>query len=159
MKSIIELLKWIQDNWASIITIIVLLIGIYTRAKKFITDWNAKTKEEKEMAEQIAFNKAVESAKSALADYILILVSKAEIDWKSEEGKLGQTKRAQVIEEIYKKYPVLEQVTDRDQLLAYIDELINKALKVVREELREPARTLEEKIIEQTIEEVGDMND
>lgn len=159
MKSIIDLLKWIQDNWASIITIVVLVIGIYTRAKKFIVDWKAKTKEEKEALEKEAFDKAVETAKKALADYILILVSKAEIDWKSEDGKLGQTKRAQVIEEIYKKYPILEQVADKQELLNYIDELINNALKVVREELREPARTLEEKIIETTLKELGDTND
>lgn len=159
MKSIIELLKWIQDNWASIITIVVLLIGIYTRAKKFVTDWQSKTKEEKEALEKEAFNKAVETAKKALADYILVLVSKAEIDWKSEDGKLGQTKRAQVIEEIYKKYPVLEQVGDKKELLEYIDGLINQALKIVREELREPARTLEEKIIEETSKELGDNND
>lgn len=137
MKSLIDLLKWIQDNWASIVTVLVLAFGIYERAKKFWNDWKTKTEEEKKQAEQEAFDKAVEVAKKALADYILILVSKAEIDWQSEDGKLGQTKRAQVIEQIYNKYPVLEQVQDKTELLAYIDSLITEALKVVRKELRQ----------------------
>lgn len=137
MKSIIDLLKWIQDNWASIVTIVVLAFGIYQRAKKFWEDWKNKTEEEKKQAEKEAFEKAVETAKKALADYILILVSKAEIDWQSEDGKLGQTKRAQVIEQIYEKYPILEQVQDKTELLAYIDSLITEALKIVRKELRQ----------------------
>lgn len=137
MKSLIDLLKWIQDNWASIVTVLILVFGIYERAKKFWFDWKAKTEEEKKQAEQEAFDKAVEVAKNALADYILILVSKAEIDWQSEEGKLGKTKRAQVIEQIYAKYPILEQVQDKEELLAYIDSLITDALQVVRKELRQ----------------------
>ena len=137
MKSIIDLLKWIQDNWASIVTVLVLAFGIYERAKKFWNDWKTKTEEEKKQAEKEAFDKAVEVAKKALADYILILVSKAEIDWQSEDGKLGQTKRAQVIEQIYIKYPILEQVQDKTELLAYIDSLITEALKIVRKELRQ----------------------
>lgn len=136
MKSLIDLLKWIQDNWASIITVIVLLLGIYGRAKKFWTEWQSKTQEEKEAAQQAAFDKAVETAKKALADYILILVSKAEIDWQNETGKLGQTKRAQVIEQIYTKYPVLEEVQDKEELLTYIDSLITDALTIVRKEIR-----------------------
>lgn len=132
MKSIIELLKWIQDNWASIVTILVLAFGIYARAKKFWEDWQKKTEEEK----QAEFDKAVEQAKAALSDYILILVSKAELDWQSEEGKLGKIKKAQVIEQIYAKYPILEQVADKQALSEYIDFLINEALKTVRKELR-----------------------
>ena len=47
MKSIIDLLKWIQDNWASIVTVLVLAFGIYERAKKFWNDWKTKTEEDK----------------------------------------------------------------------------------------------------------------
>ncbi len=132
MNSIQKTLQFIVDNWSQIIIIATLILTIYTRTKKFILEWKNKTEEEK----QKDFEKAVETAKKALADYILILVSKAEIDWQSEEGKLGKTKRAQVIEKIYEKYPVLEQVEDKENLLKYFDELINEALKVVREELR-----------------------
>lgn len=159
MKSLQKLLELIIENWSQIVIILTLLLTIYTKLKQFITDWKAKTEEEKKKAAEEALNKAIETAKSALADYILILVSKAEIDWQSEEGKLGATKRAQVIEQIYEKYPVLEQVTDKKELLSYIDSLINDALKTVREELRQPTKTLEEKIIEETEKEIeGDEN-
>lgn len=150
MNSLQKTLQFIVDNWSQIIIILTLLLTIYTKLKKFIEDWKNKTEEEKKAEAEKAFNKAVETAKKALADYILILVSKAEIDWQSEDGKLGKTKRAQVIEEIYKKYPILEQVEDKKELLAYIDNLINEALKTVREELRQPAKTLEEKIVAET---------
>lgn len=132
MNSIENLLKFVVDNWSQIVVILTLALTIYTRAKKFINDWNKKSEEEK----QNELNKAIEIAKNALADYILILVSNAEVDWQSQDGKLGQTKRAQVIEKIYEKYPVLEQVEDKEELLKYIDSLINEALKIVREELR-----------------------
>ncbi len=150
MNSLQRLLQFIVDNWSQIIIIATLLLTIITKVEYFIRDWKNKTEEEKQKQAEKAFNKAVESAKKALADYILILVSKAEIDWQNAEGKLGATKRAQVIEEIYKKYPVLEQVSDKKDLLKYIDNLINEALKTVREELREPTKTLEEKNIEET---------
>lgn len=150
MNSLQKTLQFIVDNWSQIIIILTLILTIYTKLKNFIEDWKNKTEEEKKAEAEKAFNKAVETAKKALADYILILVSKAEIDWQSEDGKLGKTKRAQVIEEIYKKYPVLEQVEDKKELLEYFDNLINEALKIVREELRQPARTLEEKIVAET---------
>lgn len=156
MNSLQKLLQFIVDNWSQIIVILTLLLTIYTRLKKFYEDWKQKTKEQQEQEARQAFEKAVNIAKKALADYILILVSKAEVDWKSQDGKLGATKRAQVIEEIYKKYPVLEQVEDKKELLKYIDKLIDDALKIVREELREPAKTLEERIIEETIKVVND---
>lgn len=146
MNSIQKTLQFIVDNWSQIVIIVTLILTIYTRTKKFILEWKNKTEEEK----QKDFEKAVETAKKALADYILILVSKAEIDWQSEDGKLGKTKRAQVIEKIYEKYPILEQVEDKENLLKYFDELINEALKIVREELRQPTKTLEEKIITET---------
>jgi len=146
MNSIQKTLQFIVDNWSQIVIIATLILTIYARTKKFILEWKNKTEEER----QKDFEKAVETAKKALADYILILVSKAEIDWQSEDGKLGKTKRAQVIEKIYEKYPILEQVEDKESLLKYFDELINEALKVVREELRQPTKTLEEKNIAET---------
>ena len=137
MNSLEKLLRFIVDNWSQIVIILTLILTIYKKAKDFINDWKNKSEEEKKNAEKEAFEKAVETAKKALADYILILVSKAEIDWKSEEGKLGRTKRAQVIAEIYTKYPILEEVEDKEAIINYIDELIKEALKTVREELRQ----------------------
>lgn len=132
MKSLEKLLTFIIENWSQIVVLATLLLTVIANATKFVNDWKNKTEEEK----QKEFEKAVEAAKKALADYILILVSKAEVDWQSENGKLGQIRRAQVIEKIYEKYPILEQVQDKEELIKYIDDLINEALKTVRDELR-----------------------
>ena len=125
MESLKKLLEFINDNWASIVVIFSLCFAIYTKASKFITDWKSKTQEEK-----------VEAAKKAVSQYILVLVSQAEIEWNTEGSKLGAIKRAQVIKAIYDKYPVLAEVSDQETLLKFIDEQINEALKIVRENLR-----------------------
>lgn len=47
--------------------------------------------------------------------------------------KAGSVKRAQVIEEIFEKYPILSKVTDQEALISWIDETIDDALKTMRE--------------------------
>lgn len=142
MKNFIELLQWIYDNWATIATVAVLIYGIYKKAEKSIKDWKNKTEEEKQKEIDEATKKAIEYAKNALGDYILALVAKAEIDWETQGDKLGEIKRAQVIEQIYAKYPILEQVADKNELLEYIDNLIKEALKTIREKIRKKAEEL-----------------
>lgn len=136
MEGIKNFLQLINDNWPTITTILILLFAIYTKAKNFYLDWKAKTEEEKQKAIEEAKQIAIINAKNALADFILVLVSKAEIEWQAEEGKLGKVKRAQVIAEIYAKYPILEEVEDKEALLEYIDTLIADSLKTVRKEIR-----------------------
>ena len=158
MKNFIELLQWIYDNWATIATVAVLIYGIYKKAEKSIKDWRNKTEEEKQKAIDEATKKAIDYARNALGDYILALVAKAEIDWKEQGDKLGDIKRAQVIAEVYAKYPILEQVADKEELLAYIDQLINDALKIVRDKIRKEAEELknsnsDDKITEEVITE------
>lgn len=132
MNSIINLLKWLNDNWASIVTIVVLVVGIYFKVKSLYLKYKTMTEEEK----QTEFDKAVEQAKEALKEVIISYVSDAEINWREENGKLGKTKRAEVIARIYAEYPILVEVVDQEKLLQYIDSLINEALKVVRETIR-----------------------
>lgn len=137
MESLINALKWILDNWASIIVVITLILSIYARVMAFIDDWKTRTAEEKAAAEKAALDKAIELAKKAVKDYILIFVSQAETDWEDANGKFGKTKRAQVIAKVYETYPVLEEVEDKEALLNYIDELIDEALETIKEELGE----------------------
>lgn len=132
MEAIMRLLTWIRDNWTAIIAIIGLMYAIYLKAKKTWEDWQKMTEEEK----QKELEKQIEAAKKILAELILSLVSRAEIEWKDEGSKLGPIKRAQVIEEVFEQLPVLTYVTDQEELLAYIDELIDKALVIVREKIR-----------------------
>ena len=139
MEAIMRLLKWIEQNWTAIVAIIGLAYGIYLKARKTYLDWIVKTEEEK----QAELEKQIEAAKKILAELILSLVSRAEVEWKDEGSKLGQIKRSQVIEQVFELLPVLSYVTDQDELLAYIDELIDKALVIVREKIRTETGTTE----------------
>lgn len=132
MEAITKLLNWIVQNWTAIVAIIGLIYAIYLKAKKTWEDWQKMTEDEK----QKELERQIEIAKKILAELILSLVSRAEIEWKDEGAKLGPIKRAQVIEEVFEQLPVLAYVTDQEELLAYIDELIDKALVIVREKIR-----------------------
>ena len=130
MTAIYNFLTWIENNWIMIVAIATLLFAIYMKAKSAVNKWLEMTDEErqKETEEQI------KKAKQAIANYILSFVAQAEIDW-AEKG-LGAIKRAQVIEKIYKDYPILLEVVDQQELMRFIDEHIDQALEIVREKLR-----------------------
>lgn len=140
MEAITKLLNWILDNWTAIVAILGLVYAIYMKAKKTWEDWQSKTEEEKKEA----LEKEIETAKKILGELILSLVSRAEIEWKNEGSKLGPIKRSQVIEEVFELLPVLSYVTDQEELLKYIDVLIDEALVIVREKIRENTETVAE---------------
>ena len=133
MEGLKHFLELLNNNWPTIIAIIGLLYAIYLKVKKTWEDWQKMNEEEK----QAELEKQIEIAKKILGELILSLVSRAEIEWKEEGSKLGVIKRSQVIEEIFELLPVLSYVTDQEALLVYIDELIDKALVIVREKIRE----------------------
>lgn len=132
MEGIKHFLEQINQNWPTIVAIAGLCYAIYLKAKKTYVDWITKTEEEK----QAELEKQIEAAKKILGELILSLVSRAEVEWKDEGSQLGQIKRSQVIEQIFDMLPVLSYVTDQEELLAYIDKLIDDALVIVREKIR-----------------------
>lgn len=132
MKSITNLLIWLNENWATLITIVILFIGLVSKGYKFYKEWQTKTEAEK----QIEIENAIKIARLAIAEQILIYVSDAEVNWKTWV-KMGEIKRAEVINKLYLDYPILLQVVDQDELLNYIDNLIDKALETVREKIRD----------------------
>ncbi len=136
MKGLQNLLNLINEHWTEIVGIIIVLYSIYLKAKKTYADWKAKSEAEKEADIKKAQEKAIASARQALGTQILKMVAKAEVDWNDAGSKLGEIKRSQVIAEIYKQYPILETVADQQELLAYIDDLINEALITVRAKVR-----------------------
>lgn len=73
----------------------------------------------------------IQAAKDQLGNIVLSLVSNAELDYKEYEAA-GSIKRSQVIDKIFEKYPILSKVTDQEELLEYIDKLIDEALETVR---------------------------
>lgn len=117
LDGINSFLHFINENWTGIMVCIGLLVGIYVKAKDYIS----KSNEEK-----------VEVAKTYIRESILKMITDAEIDFEAWD-KAGSIKRSQVIQEIYASYPILEKVVDQQAIIDWIDEEIDNALKTLRE--------------------------
>jgi hypothetical protein len=129
LYAIQNFLQLVNDNWTVIIVIVALIISIGKKAKEFFS----KSDDEK-----------IAIAKKQVQETMLKLITDAEIDWQDYK-KSGSVKRAQVIEEIFEKYPVLSKVTDQEALIAWIDETIDDALKMMREVFTEN-KTIESEV-------------
>lgn len=117
LNGIKNFLELIEANWTVIVVIIGLAIGI---AKK-VKDYLGKSNEEK-----------IEIAKQQIQEIILKLISDAEVDYE-EWKKAGSIKRSQVIEEIFIEYPILSKAVDQEELIKWIDYIIDEALVTLRE--------------------------
>lgn len=117
LDGIKNFLQLINDNWVTITVIIGLSLGIYKKVK----DYFNKSDEEK-----------IEIAKKQISQIMLKKISDAEKDYE-EWNKAGSIKRSQVIEQIYRDYPILEKVMSQDELIAWIDTEIDNALPTLRE--------------------------
>lgn len=117
LDGIQNFLKMVNDNWTVIVIVIGLGIMLYKKIKDFI---------------YLSEDEKIQAAKDQLRNIVLSLVSDAEIDYK-EYQQAGAIKRSQVIDEIFEKYPILTKVTDQEELIAYIDQLIDEALETVRD--------------------------
>ena len=116
MSAINNLLRFLQENW----TAIVILLAVAVSFAQGLRSLNGKTKEEK-----------IETAKSQISQVVLKLVTDAELNYEKWD-KAGSIKRAQVIQEIFTRYPVLGTIADQDAVIAWIDEMINASLKTLR---------------------------
>lgn len=117
LDGIKNFLMFVNDHWTEILVIIGLALAVWRRFKAY---WQ-KTDEEK-----------IQIAKDQLSETILKFVTQAEEDY-DDWVKAGAVKRAQVIDVIFQKYPILNRVTNQEALIAEIDELIDKALDELRE--------------------------
>ena len=130
MNGILHFLKWIDYNWTLIVLAISLIFSIAFKAKIAFNKWLKMTDAEK----QKDLEEQIEKTRQAIANSILSLVASAEEDWKGKG--LGSIKKAQVIEKIYKNYPILLEVKDQCELMKFFDEHIDLALETVREKLQ-----------------------
>lgn len=117
LTGIQNVLEYINNNWTAIIIIIGLIIAIIKKAKNFLS---------KSQDEKIAI------AKKQIEETMLKLITDAEVDY-AEWSKAGSIKRAQVIEQIFVTYPILSKVANQEELIIWIDEIIDESLKVMRE--------------------------
>lgn len=116
LDGIYNFLNFINENWTMITAIIVLILAIGKKAVEFFN----KTQEEK-----------VEIAKAQIKETMLRLVTEAENDY-LEWQKSGEIKRAQVIDEVFAMYPILSKIANQQEIIEWIDDTINEALKTMR---------------------------
>lgn len=116
LDGIYNFLNFINENWTMITAIIVLILAI---GKKTVEFFN-KTQEEK-----------VEIAKAQIKEIMLRLVTEAESDYLQWQAS-GQIKRAQVIDEVFTMYPILSKIANQEEIIAWIDDTIDEALKTMR---------------------------
>ena len=116
LTGINNLLQFVNDNWGMICAIVLALLGIV----KKVTALLSKSDEEK-----------ISVAKKQISETMLKLVTKAEKDY-LQWVSAGSVKRAEVIDEIFEKYPILSKVTNQEELIEWLDDAIDEALKEMR---------------------------
>lgn len=125
LNGLYNLLTFIEENWGMIVAIVIMATSIY----KKVTVFMSKSKEEK-----------LEIAKAQISETMLKWVSLAECDWK-EWSQAGEIKRSQVIDLIFEKYPILSTVADQEEIVAWLDDTIDEALKTMRRIFEENAKS------------------
>lgn len=116
LDGITKFLTFVNENWVYITTIIGLAITVGNKVRDYLN----KSNEEK-----------IEIAKAQINEVMLMLVTEAECDY-LEWQQSGQIKRSQVIDQVFAMYPILSKVTNQEEIIAYIDEAIDEALKTMR---------------------------
>lgn len=145
MKGLENFLRFINEHYVEIFVYIGLIIGIIQKVKSFL----GKSDEEK-----------IEIAKKQIRETMLRMITQAEIDF-DKWNEAGAVKRAQTIQTIYEKYPVLSRAVNQEEIIAFIDEQINESLKTLRKIVKEnnKSTTTEEVIAStQVITEPGEVN-
>lgn len=130
LDGITKFLTFVNDNWVYITTVIGLAIAVGNKVRDYLN----KSNEEK-----------IEIAKAQINEVMLMLVTEAECDWR-EWQKCGEVKRSQVIDQVFAMYPILSKVTNQEEIIAWIDESIDNALKTMRkifEENKEESKAVE----------------
>ena len=128
MDGIRNFLQLINDNWLTIISVFFIVIAI---VKKTIDFFN-KSDEEK-----------IEVIKGQIKQSMLKFVTEAEIDYQ-EWINAGEIKRSQVINLIFEKYPMLSKISDQDELIKWMDKMIDEALDVMRVIFKENADEMDD---------------
>ena len=73
----------------------------------------------------------IEIAKKLIRETIMDYITRSELQYE-DMIKAGSIKRAKVIKEIFKEYPILNKVADQDSVIEFIDETINDGLIELR---------------------------
>lgn len=109
-------LSIINDNWTLIIVIIGLLIALGRKLKSFVS---------------LSNDEKIVIAKKQVSASILKRITDAEQDY-NNWVKAGEIKRSQVIMKIFEDYPILNNITNQEEVIEWIDLEIKNALKTLR---------------------------
>ena len=115
VEKIITMLEFVNNNWGLFMIILALIFSIYVKVKGFIK----LTPEQK-----------IDIAKKAIKENILAYISDSEKTW-LDYKKTGQVKRSEVISKIYNDYPILKEYINQEELIEFIDSLIDESLPEV----------------------------
>lgn len=122
MSGLMNFIDLIRDHWTEILMLVAVVGGCAYWVYGFVTANKGNLKEA-----------TIELAKKQVKNIMLRLVSDAEMEWGSDTGKI---KRSQVIDAVFDRYPILRQVTNQDELLEWLDTIIDQALIEMREILK-----------------------
>ena len=125
LNGIYNFLNFLNDHWTMICAIIVLIAAIHKKSMDFFS---------KSQEEQVAI------AKAQIKEIMLMLVTRAEVSY-SEWVKAGEIKRSEVIDEVFAMFPILSKVADQKEIIVFIDEAIDEALKTMRKIFEENSGT------------------
>lgn len=114
-------LNIINENWTLITVVIGLGILVFRKVKSYLA-----------LSDQEKINLALTQIRTTALKMVTDAENMYE-DWKSA----GSIKRAEVIDKIFKDYPILDKVTDQETLIEKIDEIIDEALVTMRKVIEE----------------------
>lgn len=117
LNGIYNFLNFIYTHWTMICAIIVLATAIYHKIVAFMS----KSKEER-----------LNIAKAQIRVVMLRLVTEAENDYASWIAA-GAVKRSQVIDQVFAMYPILSKISNQNEIIAWLDDVIDEALDSMRE--------------------------
>ena len=112
MKSIVNFLTWINENWTFIILILSLLLGIYKKISSYL---------------KLANEQKIQKALDMVRPVILEKMFNAELDWSSIK-KSGSLKKSQVISQLYSEFPILKDIVSQGKLIEGISDIIDSEL-------------------------------
>ena len=130
MTGLQNFLTLLRENWTTICAFISITVALYFKIKHEVEKW--QNMDEAQQKQEL------ERAKEMLADYILGLCARAEVEWAREGSGLGKIKRSEVIQKVYDAFPDLAYAMTQEEMTTLIDTLIEKALETVRETIRKP---------------------
>lgn len=125
LTGIKNFLELINENW----TLITVIIGLGILVFKKVKNYSQLSDEEK-----------VALALKQIRITALKMVTDAENDYKNWI-KAGSIKRAEVMNKIFEKYPILNKVTDQETLIATLDKIIDDALEEMRKVIENNTQT------------------